>query len=311
VKDAAQHEPSAYADAARVPAVAGLAAALAILDVVGRRGFVRVVGGAVPHASRLAFEPYTRMLMNALALAATLATVDAMALLLRRREAASLARRISKAGLMMLFVPCTAIALFLPIEHTSMLLVLLASVLAHVFSAQLALGSFEHRADVAVRLTNVAVFGATVGAILWITLNAIGPQQGWVWSYDVARIARGVGELSWSLAPVAAIIALVRRDPKRVRSVRLAVASVTALGALALALEARAYAGAEYATLLYGASLHGALSRDGVDRQLGYACACLLGAGFAPHAPLELSLLVCAAALFARALVAAVRPVPS
>jgi hypothetical protein len=121
---------------------------------------------------------------------------------------------------------------------------------------------------------------------------------------------------------------LVQRDPKRMRSLRFAVACVVALVAIVCFFRARAHIGSEYIAVLYGAlhlqilaggpafpyaivfglalgaAAHGALSRDGIDRQLGYGSAFLLAAGFSPHAPLLLALLVCAAAMFARALYA-------
>lgn len=329
MSDAAQEAPDDWAnDATRVPALAGLCVAVAMLDLYVRRGVVRIVGDAFEHASRLGFEPYTRAIMNAVALTATIVTFDAMAVLLRHREAGSIARRLSMAVLMVSFLPCIGIALFLPAASTDFKMVLLASMLAHVFAAQLALGAFEHRGDPFIRGANLAVFGTSVGAVVSILFGTLGPRLGWAWSYEVSRTSRAIGELAWALAPVFALGALARRTPHFVKSARFAAVCVLgAFGALSF-LKAKTLVGSDYAAVLYGA-LHaqtlaegpglpyalvvgcgvgaaafGALSRDGINRQLGYAAALLLSAGYAPNAPMLLALLVAASALFARALYA-------
>lgn len=339
MSDAAQQAPDDWAnDATRVPALAGLAVTVALLDLFGRRGIVRIVGDAFEHASRLGFEPYTRAVMNAVALAAMIVTFDAMAVLVRHREAGSLARRLSMGMLMISFLPCIGLAVFLPAETMDWRIVLLASMLGHVFAAQLALGTFEHRGDPFIRGANFAVFGASVGAVVSILYGTVGTQAGWPSSYEVSQTSRAIGELAWALGPLFALGALARRTPDFVKSARfMAVCAIGVLGGLAF-LKAKMLVGSDYEAVLYGAvhaqtladgpglpyavvvgsavaaAAFGALSRDGINRQLGYGAALLLSAGYAPNAPMLLVLLVAAAALFARALYAdslrVARPIP-
>lgn len=314
-----------------MPALAGLAATAALLDLVLRRGLLRVVGASFPHADRLAIEPFMRVLMNTIGIASIVVIADATSAVARRHDVASLARRISVTGLVLALLPCLGIATFLPTEHTTFPLVFIASLLGHVLAAQLSLGAFERGGDRAARVAGALVLVASLGAAAWLVLSVIGPGVGWTWSYDAAGASRSVGELAWALAPAMTLVALVLRDPRGPRSKRLQASMALALALAALFVRTRAYVGSEYATLLYGALhaqaladgpaivyalvvglgvgafAHGCLSGNAVDRQLGHASAMLLAAGFAPRAPVQLGLFVAGAALHARALIDARR----
>ncbi len=317
------------------PPLARMAALMALVDLFWNRVAVRVVGAADQDAA-IAFQRAGVFPRNLAAVAGLIALIAGLFTFLRMAGYSGLPRRLAVSSLAGVLTPAFVLALIVPKERVSILVVVVALgasnalvFLVGTVAVRFAAGARRWAAAAAM------ISGALVLTVLVdLSVRSVAEFAGAV---PIGLLAHHGGEAAWHLVPPLVLAALFRAPPGAPRSeatpppqAMLAVAGVLVVGVLALALYGEhALHAHRFATLVYGAlrltlapeplawlngltvgvglaaALVGLGSSSPARVQLGAAAALWLAAGYAPRAPGQLLDFALAGILLARAAQAA------
>ncbi|MFW5876470.1 MAG: hypothetical protein ACOCXM_07005 [Myxococcota bacterium] len=303
--------------------------ASSLVSLALNRVVLRSLGEDVPHATVVGLGRWFAFPRNLAAIAGVVALTAALYEVLRRPRMASLRRRSAVAGLALVFLATIVLATVMPSDWTwsRPRMVLFGAGVGSILAMLLALIAVGWRGPLGLR-TSVALFAIStffaLGALVGQTLI---PSNLWELGLHLGTAMRGVGEVAYLLAPLAAVPSIRPLYPPRRARVGHAVGAGVGLAVLALFLWGHRALGPDFPTILYGAQrlellldwvpqLYGLpvgigfgigaaalVSSSAADRQAGTGLLLLLAAGNAPKSAAPLLMMVLGIALLARTLV--------
>jgi hypothetical protein len=318
------------------PPLARMAAVMALADLIWNRVVVRAMG-SVDEETGVAFMRAGVFPRNLAAVAGIVALSVGLFGFLRMAGYAGLLRRLCISSVAGLLMPAFVLALVVPKERVSILVVVVALAAANLLVALLGSVAVQYAAGARRVAAGIAMLsgGLVLTVLIVASVRTIAESSA---ATPIGLFAHHAGEISWHLVPMAVLAALFR-PPAEARSERpplrpphAAVVVGLVLGTVALALygESRLHVHA-FETLVYGAlrltlvpeplawlngitvgvglgaAIIGMVSRSPARVQLGAAVALWLAAGYAPRAPGQLLDFALAGLLLARAAQAATR----
>lgn len=315
------------------PPLARMAAVMALVDLIWNRIVVRAISG-FDEETGIALQRAGVFPRNLAAVAGLVALAAALFTFLRMAGYAGLGRRLGISSIAGLLMPAFLLALVIPKERVSVLVVVVALVASNallVLLGSVAVGyaAGARRWAAGMALTSAAL---VLTSLVVAYVHSIYESAG-----IVGLVTHHVGELVWHALPVFVLVALFRPPPGVSASENpppgrgaLALVGIVVVGALALSLYGESQLHAHrFGTLVYGAlrltlvpeslawldgitfglglgaALVGLSSSSPARVQLGAAAALWLAAGNAPRAPGQLLDVVLAGLLLARACQAA------
>jgi hypothetical protein len=312
------------------PPLAMLAAAAAVASLVLNRLVLRSLGTTVPHDRLVTLGQWSGVPRNLTAIAGIVALTGAIYHLLRLRRVAPVFRRMLIAAFAGIFLPIATFATFFPVPTVRMahVLVLLALASSSILAILVTLVAVRWRGPVGLRVS-VALFGLSALCALGATVAPLflGPQM-WHVSRPLVRVLGGAGEVTYLLAPLAAVPSIRPLYPPRralVGRVLGAAVGMAVIGAFVWGQRALrgdfpvVFYGAQRLELLldtspwiyalplgvgFGIGAAALVSTSAPDRQAGAGLLLLLSAGHAPSAPVLFLMMALGATLMARSLIA-------
>jgi hypothetical protein len=314
-----------------LPPLARLAAIAALVDFVWNRIAVRVMA-VVAHETGVTWQRMGVFPRNLAAVSGLIALTASIYSFLRMAGYGGLVRRLSVSAISGLLLPAFSLALFLPKERVSLLVVIVSLSAANALACLVGLGALPYPSGP----SRWASAFATASAVLVMSVLVIGTVPTFAtqsWALPVGIACHRAGELAWHAVPLVVALAVSRTRDGAPRSegpspapwLLLAAAAVT-FTTVGLAvygqveLHSRAFRTLTYAALrvqslprwlgwLYsvpvgvglGAAVIGLCSPSSPRAQMGAAAALWLAAGYAPRNPGQLIDLALAAMLLARA----------
>lgn len=313
------------------PPLARMAALMALVDLVWNRIVVRIIGG-VDEGTGIALQRAGVFPRNLAAVAGLIALGIGLFTFLRMAGYSGLLRRLGVSSIAGLLMPAFVLALVIPKERVSILVVVVALTASNVLAVMLGTVALQYPAG---PRRWASVLG-TLSGVLVLTVLVVASVRTIAESVAASPIgvaAHHGGEIAWHLLPVFVAAALFRPQkgapasegapPGRVALALAGALTVLVLG-LALFAETRLHTH-RFATLVYGAlrltlapeplawlngltvgialaaALVGLFSPSVARVQLGAAVALWLAAGYAPRAPGQLLDFALAVLLLSRA----------
>ena len=316
---------------AKVPALAGLAAVAGIIELVGARFSLRIEGSRefaeLSHQQLLELDTWATFARNLTAVAALVALAVSLADWIKPRPFLSMGLRIGIAAIAGVLLPTLVLATMLPVERTTVVVVLVATGAAHLLAILFGIGAVPWRAPRLPRLGVTGIIGASFFAFTATVVLVIGAQTLWQHAHPIGMAMRRTGEVSFLVTvPLLAFSGVPIRGWRRIGiAVGALVAScaVAAVSRGATVLEPEAWGdvlyGATHFELLLGGATHlyvawlGLTIFAGVaalfaenprDRQKGLAALLLTTGGFAPTTPGTLIPMILGVSLACRSLIA-------
>ncbi|MCA9616178.1 MAG: hypothetical protein H6720_21205 [Sandaracinus sp.] len=316
-----------------LPTLGALTLACALLDLVGRRLVVRVLGdrdlASLSHDVLVDLGRGSNFVRNLAAFAGLIALGSALTGFLHPRAPVPTPQRVGLAGFAGIFLPTIFLSAVLPVERTTPIVVLVACGASSFLAIVFALGALRWRGPRGLRVGAVTLAFASFLAFAATVFLVLARLLLWDTGYAFGMTLRRVGEVGWLATLV--LCALVAWPSDRSRNVQVATGvgafALAGAGAFGLATLWRRASPELYADLVYGAThlelgfeslpvaypaavlvampfgLAGLVSGDSARRFAGGALLFLATAGFAPTTPLTLLFQSLAVVLLARALV--------
>ena len=307
------------------PFLGALAAICAFGDLTVNRVLVRVLAGE--HRVLIAVSRSGDLLRNLAAVAGLIALSIALFRFVLDAGAIRLWRRLTVSALAGVFVPITALALFIRAEGTFQPIGPIAAASGLVLTVQLSMAGARLPAPAGIRLgTLLVAFSAFSGFVTLLALIATPKIGATAVGNLLLRILSGAGETAFLVAPIA-VGATLWSSPGVVRRDRIIAAGVL-LGAFALITTGQLALDRTFAVLLVGAQDVGAflesspglyvlaypialgaiafglVHKHPANRQAALAVLLVVSAGFSPRTPSRALMLVLGAALLTRAAIA-------
>ncbi|MEM9068522.1 MAG: hypothetical protein AAGE52_08445 [Myxococcota bacterium] len=318
------------------PVLAGMATAAGVVDLLWTRLWVRVLSdrqiSGLSIADLVELKRGGDLIRNIVGIAGLVALGVALTQFIQPRPSVPLMQRIGLAGFAGVFLPTVLLAIILPADRTTALVVLFASGAANILAVLLSVASFQRGIALRARFALVSIALTAFFAFASTVILLVGRITLWELGYPLGMLLRQIGEAAYLAALVLLAFSCWPRDRK---GAALAlpgtfgvIAAASTFGVFVLAylpLEDETFGGllygamhadlfAESAPLSYavvmsiafGAAAMGLFSREPAVRQGSLGTMLLAAAGFGPTTPLTLLLLVLAVALVARSIVSQV-----
>ncbi len=307
-----------------IPSVplAGVAAAIAWLDVLLGRGLLRLVGATEHRELAVAVEAGSRFVRNLVGVLALLGLVWLTRATLRNTGLAfGIVRRLVIGALFGVFLPVVTIALVMPESRTTIVLVLVGILSGHALAMTYGGSAFAGEAPIEQRIacafTATMAFASMSALLAQLATSFMGLEGG----LELARNLRNVTEIAYFALPVSVALGLVLRGRERPRPRGLVLATLTALVVLGFVRWLSVRLPADTSMLLYGALrleaidaapklVYAALLGVGVgagvlaaagarpsDRALGVGLLLLAASGAGPRSPSSVAIMVLGAAI--------------
>lgn len=304
------------------PPLALLATLAALVDLAVNRVAVRVASGEVEETVVLEWMRLGALPRNLTGVAGIFALVTAFSAFLRMPAFAPLYLRLPIAGFAGILLPTLTLALALPRERLTPIVVLVGMFAASALVALFGAAGVGYRDRFLKAGLSLAVLTA-LQAMIVVTIASLRAVLGGGIGGPIAYVARHGGELTWLLVPLVLAPAALPRSRRDLVAWG-AGASVLALGVW-LAIEGQAELPPHFATILYGAfrvaalpeeatvlyvlvaalglaaAAAGMASSDPWRRQLGAGIALWIAGGYSARSPIQLLDTVLAIVLLARA----------
>lgn len=328
---AAAESDDADAPMAKVPALAAIAAAAAVVELIGARFALRIEGARefaqLSHQQLLELDVWATFSRNLAAVAALVALAFSLADWIKPRPFLSMGLRIGIAAIAGVLLPTLVLSTMLPVQRTTVVVVLVATGSAHLLAVLFGIGAIPWRAPRLPRLGVTGIIGASFFAFAATVVLVIGAQTLWQHAHPIGMALRRTGEVSFLVTvPILALSGLPLRGWRRIgiavgAFVAACAVAVVSRGATVLEPEA-------WGDVLYGAthfelllentsSLYvawiGLTLMAGVaalfnerprDQQKGLAALLLMAGGFSPTTPGTLIPMILGVSLACRALIA-------
>ena len=318
---------------AAVPALAGLAAAAFLVELLGARFALRIEAAReyseLSHQQLLQLDTWGAFARNLGAVSALVALGISLADWIRPRPFLSMSLRVGIAAIAGVLLPTLVLATLLPAERTTLVVVLVATGSAHVLTVLFGVGALPWRSAWAPRLAATGVVGASFFAFTATVMLVIGSQTLWQHAHPLGMALRRTGEVSFLLAvPLLAATGVPWRQGW-LRLLGLALGILLSVVAITPVFQGASRLTAEsWGDVLYGATHFelllevdpdlylgwialviplgvGALfSAKPRDQQKGLAALLLMAGGFAPTTPGTVIPMIVGASLACRALIA-------
>ncbi len=328
--------PSAESDApevpmAKVPVLAGIAAAAALIELIGARFALRIEGSRefaeLSHQQLLELDTWAAFARNLTAVAALVALGASLADWIRPRPFLSMGLRIGIAAIAGVLLPTLVLSTMLPIERTTTVVVLVATGSAHLLAVLFGVGAIPWRAPRLPRLGVTGIIGASFFAFTATVVLVIGAQTLWQHAHPIGMAMRRTGEVSFLVTvPLLALSGVPIRGWRRIGiavGAFVAACAVAAVSRGATVLEPEAwgdvlYGATHFELLLDGASylyvawlglaifagIAALFAENPRDQQKGLAALLLTAGGFAPTTPGTLIPMILGVSLACRSLIA-------
>lgn len=316
---------------AKVPALAGVAAGAALVELIGARFVLRIEGSRefaeLSHQQLLELDTWATFARNLGAVAALVALAFTLADWIKPRPFLSMGLRIGIAAIAGVLLPTLVLSTMLPVERTTVVVVLVATGSAHLLGVLFGIGAIPWRAPRLPRLGVTGIIGASFFAFTATVVLVIGAQTLWQHAHPLGMALRRTGEVSFLVTvPLLALSGLPLRGWRRVGiavGLFVAACAVAAVSRGTTVLEAESwgdvlYGATHFELLLDNASAFyvgwiGLTIFAGVaalfherprDQQKGLAALLLLAGGYSPTTPGTLIPMVLGVSLACRALIA-------
>ena len=274
---------------ANLPALAGLAAAAFLIELLAARFALRIESSgevSLEHGQLLQLETWATFARNLGAVSGLVALGLSIADWIRPRPFLAIGVRIAVAAMAGVVLPTLVLSTLLPVERTTLVVVLVATGSAHVLAVLFGVGALPWRAAPAARLAVMGIVGASFFAFAGLVVLVVGSETLWQHAHPLGMALRRTGEVSFLLCvPLLALSGLPLQRGWR----RLGLAVGALAGALAVLLASRGAESLEpeaWRNVVYGAThFEILLSRVSVAYLvwLGFAVFAGVAALFAPH----------------------------
>jgi hypothetical protein len=325
--------PTHWPELSRVPPLAFLASAAALVHTVLFRSLLPLLAGrgvTMPTLLALA-APYS---LNLAACAGMVALAASSLEIVRARELTYLGRRIMIAMLAGVLLTTLAFATFLPSALVTPQLVLLAAGALHFYVVQIAMTTLRAHTTLAGRTTVALVATASLFPLISLIVRHLEPVSRWPFAHEGVASLHALGELAYLFVPIAAaFVVMPWEDDAAGRRARragaIAVVCMAVLFGAAARIPNSLYGHVMYSTLrlewaleraslgyavpvslAVGAATAAVFSRDQRHRQGGAGLWLWLAGGYNPLTPARVFMAALAATLVCRAILG-VGPVPS
>lgn len=327
----ASAESDATAPMAKVPALAGIAAAAAVVELVGARFSLRIEGSRefteFSHQQLLELDTWATFARNLSAVAALVALAVTLADWIKPRPFLSMGLRIGIAAIAGVLLPTLVLSTMLPVERTTTVVVLVATGSAHLLAVLFGAGAIPWRAPRLPRLGVTGIIGASFFAFAATVVLVIGAQTLRQHAHPIGMAMRRTGEVSFLVTvPLLALSGVPIRGWRRIGiavGALVASLSVAAVARGATVLEPESwgdvlYGATHFELLLGGASylyvawlglaifagVAALFAENPRDQQKGLAALLLTAGGFAPTTPGTLIPMILGVSLACRSLIA-------
>ncbi|MBX3250785.1 MAG: hypothetical protein KF901_26635 [Myxococcales bacterium] len=216
--------------------MAWLTLGCALLDLAGRRWFVRIASArewvTLSHDDLIALGRASHFIQNLGALFGLITLTSTLTGFLHPAAPVPTPQRVGLAGFAGVFLPTVFLSTILPVERTTPIVVLVACGAASFLAVLFALGALRWSAPPALRLGAIALaFAAFFGfaATVFLTLSRL---VLWDVGYALGMTFRQIGEVAWLLSLLAFVLTSWPRQ--RPRSVQLGVLVGCALATAAM-----------------------------------------------------------------------------
>ncbi|MBO6933983.1 MAG: hypothetical protein JJ863_03385 [Deltaproteobacteria bacterium] len=316
---------------AKVPVLAGIAAAAAIVELIGARFSLRIEGSRefleLSHQQLLELKSWAAFARNLGAVAALVALAFTLADWIKPRPFLSMGLRIGIAAIAGVLLPTLVLSTMLPEQRTTLVVVLVATGSAQLLAVLFGIGAIPWRAPRLPRLGVTGIIGASFFAFTATVVLVIGAQTLWQHAHPLGMALRRTGEVSFLVT--VPLLALSGLPLKGWRKVGIAIGAL--LGSCAIAAVSRGatvlepeawgdvlYGATHFELLLENASAFyigwiGLTTLAGVaalfhenprDQQKGLAALLLMAGGFSPTTPGTIIPMILGVSLACRALIA-------
>ncbi|AKF10694.1 hypothetical protein [Sandaracinus amylolyticus] len=310
------------------PPLAILAALAAVVDLAINRVVVRAAAESVEAPVLLEWMRMGALPRNLAGIAGLYALVSALTTYLRMPGFAPLYVRLPVAGFAGILMPSLTIALMLPRERLTPLIVLIGMFATNALISLFGSAGASYR-DRVLKVALILAVATALQALVVVTIASLRAVLGGGIGGPIAYLCRHGGELTWLLVPLVLVPAALPRGRDRRAMISWGAAALVLVIGIALAMAGQDALPPHYSTVLYGAfrvaalpeeatilyvlvatvgfaaAFAGMTSDDPWKRQLGAGMALWIAGGYAARSPIQLLDAVLGIILLARAAQAA------